>query len=319
MSIVYLIIGIILLLKGGDVLVDGSVSVSRRLNISDIVIGLTVVAFGTSMPELTVNLIASIQGSAEIAIGNVIGSNIANILLILGVAALIAPLPVNRNTVLSEIPFSLMAAILMGFLANAALLSDDRVHLEISRIDGSILLFFFLLFMAYIFIIARENNDICDELPEGAQTIKKSIILIVAGIFMLYLGGKFTVKGAVEIATILGMSKVFIGLTIVAVGTSLPELVTSAMAAKKGNTDIAVGNVVGSNIFNIFWVLGLSSVINPIRFELSSNPDIVMLIFSSCLLLGALLVGKRNTIDQGNGILFLITYIGYLIYLVKRG
>ena len=312
------ILGFVLLIKGADWLVAGATSVAKKYNISDIVIGLTIVSMGTSMPELVVNILASLSGNAEIAVGNVFGSNIANILLILGIAALIYPLPLQRSTVMSEIPFSLMAALLVGFLANAALF-DQYQGLIISRIDGGILLFFFVLFMLYIFSIAREDKQ--NATTEGYQ--EKSMLLssglVLLGMFALFLGGKWTVDGATYIASQLGMSESFIGLTVVAIGTSLPELVTSAVAASRRNTDIAVGNAVGSNIFNILWILGVSAAIHPLPFNVLSNFDILMIIFASTLLILSVSLEKKRAVGRMSGAVFLLCYVGYVVFLLYRG
>jgi cation:H+ antiporter len=265
-----------------------------------------------------VNIMASISGNSDIAIGNVVGSNIANILLILGISAIINPLPIQRNTVISEIPFSLASAILLGFLANAALF-DKTAEMYISHWDGLILLFFFALFMSYIFSLARENKDIGLDVQVHSMSIQKSIGLIALGTLALFLGGKWVVDGAVEIATLFGMSQTFIGLTIVAVGTSLPELVTSAVAAYKKNTDIAVGNVIGSNIFNVLWILGVSASISPLHFDVITNADILVLIGASSLLIMSMATGQRNAIDRWNGYLFVTLYVAYVVYLVLRG
>ncbi|MEJ8801510.1 calcium/sodium antiporter [Pontibacter sp. H249] len=313
------IVGFVFLIKGADILVSGASSIAKRYGLSDMVVGLTIVSFGTSLPELIINILSSLQGQSELAIGNVFGSNVANLLLILGITALICPLPIKRNTILTEIPFSLIATLLVGFLANAALI-DNREELYISRTDGGILLFFFVLFMAYIYNIARTNKD--EVLPEELEEeipLGKAIVYIVLGVIGLFLGGKWVVDGAVDIAQNFGLSESFIGLTIVAIGTSLPELVTSAMAAYRRNIDIAVGNVVGSNIFNLLWILGISALINPLPFDVVSNSDIVMMIVASTLLIITMPVGKKNTIDRWNGILFLLVYIGYIVFLVQRG
>lgn len=314
------VLGFPVLIKGADLLVDGASSLAKRFNVSDFIIGLTIVSFGTSMPELIVNIFASLEGNSDIAVGNIIGSNISNILLILGISAIIAPLPIHRNTVLSEIPFSLTATLLVAYLANAALFGDPGI-LSISRWDGAILLLFFALFMAYIVKIAKENKE---QETLGAEDVQmmllpKSVLYIGIGIFALFLGGKWVVDGAVALAEYFGMSQTFIGLTIVAIGTSLPELVTSAWAAFKGNTDIAVGNVVGSNIFNLLWILGISATIKPLQFSLINNADILVLIVASALMILSMATGRRNAIDRINGVVFVMLYIGYIAYLVYRG
>lgn len=312
-------IGFVILIKGADMLVDGASSIAKRYGLSDMVVGLTVVSFGTSLPELIVNILASMQGQPELAIGNVFGSNVANLLLILGVTALICPLPIKRNTILTEIPFSLIATLLVGFLANATLL-NSRYDLYISRLDGAILLGFFGMFMVYIYNVAKTNKD--EVLPDEetqVMPIGKSILFIAIGAFGLFLGGKWVVDGAVHIAQSMGLSESFIGLTVVAIGTSLPELVTSAMAAYRRNIDIAVGNVVGSNIFNLLWILGISALISPLPFNVMNNSDIIMMILASAMLILAMPIGKRNAIDRFNGIIFLLVYFSYIGYLIMRG
>lgn len=314
------VLGFVLLIKGADVLVTGATSIAKRYGISDMVVGLTIVSFGTSMPELIVNILSSVQGQSELAIGNVFGSNVANLLLILGISAIICPLPIRRATILNEIPFSLIATLLVGFLANATLL-HNRGELYISRLDGGILLFFFVLFMVYIYNVAKTNKEdvATQENATPEASIQKSVLLIIAGVLALFLGGKWVVDGAVQIAQAFGLSESFIGLTVVAVGTSLPELFTSALAAYRRNIDIAVGNVVGSNIFNLLWILGVSALIRPLPFDVVSNSDIVMMVLASTLLILAMPIGRKNAIDRWNGVFFLLVYVGYIAYLVMRG
>lgn len=314
------LVGLFLVIKGADWLVEGAGSLAREYGVSDLVVGLTIVSFGTSLPELIVNLVASLQGNSDLAIGNVLGSNIANTLLILGAAALVGNLPVKRPTVLSEIPFSLAAALLVGFLANTTLFNPGA-GMGIDRPEGVIILFFFFLFMVYILDLARQDRSVLGKSPDatGKGITSRQILQIGAGIISLFIGGKWVVDGAISLATAMGMSEAFIGLTIVAIGTSLPELVTSVVASYKGNSDIAVGNVVGSNIFNLLWILGLSAVINPLDFQVPSNIDILMIILASSLVLVALVVGKGLQIKRIEGAFFLLVYFGYLSYLVMRG
>jgi cation:H+ antiporter len=314
--LVYLlfVIGFVILIKGADLLVDGAASVAKRFKISNIVIGLTVVSFGTSAPELIVNIFASLQGDTELAIGNVIGSNIANILLILGVSAVIFPLVTKENTVWKEIPLSLLAAILLGVMANDIRI-DGTEYSGLTRTDGISLLGFFIVFLYYSFGISKVTSD-----DEGAE-IKylgalRSTIFILLGLAGLVFGGKWIVDGAVKIAEGFNVSQSLIGLTVVAIGTSLPELATSAMAAYKRQTDIAIGNVVGSNIFNIFWILGVSSLINPLPFNNSSDMDILMNILSSLVLFAIMFIGKRHTVERWQGLLMVSLYFVYIIYLV---
>jgi len=314
---ILLAIGFILLIKGADLLVDGASSVGRRLNLSDLAIGLTVVAFGTSLPELFVNIFAGVKGNTDIAIGNVLGSNIANIFLILGLSAVIFPLAVGKGTVWKEIPLSLLAAVVLGIMANDRLIdkSDNSV---LTRIDGLVFLAFFIIFLYYSFGIAKRIEGIDNHLPQKQFGLLKSSLMIVSGLAGLALGGNWIINAAVQIASRLGVSQSLIGLTIVAVGTSLPELATSVVAAYKKNAEIAVGNVVGSNIFNIFFILGLSSVIKPLAFNPGSNMDIGAVILASLLLFLWMFTGKKRSLDRWEGLVFLVLYGGYITFLVLK-
>ena len=314
------VVGFVLLIKGADWLVSGSASVAKKYNISDLVIGLTIVSMGTSMPELIVNILASTSGASEIAIGNVVGSNIANILLILGVAAFIYPLTIKESTVMSQIPFSIIAILLVAFTANAPIFNPDY-SLMISRLDGVVFILFFALFMVYIIKLAREGRaDMIEEAPDKILPMGKSILFILLGMVGLFLGGKWVVDGAIKIAEQFGLSQNLIGLTIVAIGTSLPELVTSAMAAYRKNTDIAVANVIGSNIFNLLWVLGISAMISPMKYDPVVNADIIVLLVATCLIIFSLMTGRaKNQIGKPTGIFFLACYIAYTAFLIYRG
>ena len=314
-EIILLVVGFIFLIKGADFLVDGASSIGRRLKISDLVIGLTVVAFGTSTPELFVNIIASIRGDAGIAVGNILGSNIANILLILGISSIIFPLSVTRGTVWKEIPLSLLAALLLGILVNDQLI-DKKGFSALTRIDGLVLISFFIIFLYYSFSIAKRVEGMDEHVPSKEYGFLKSSLLIIVGLVGLAVGGKWIVEGAVHIASKLGVSQSFIGVTVVAVGTSLPELATSAVAAYKKNPEIAVGNVVGSNIFNIFWVLGLSSLIKPIPFQSRNNIDVSVVILSSLLLFVTMFTGKKRLLDRWEGMVFVLLYISYILLLI---
>lgn len=310
------VLGFVFLVKGADLLVAGASAIGRRFNISEMVIGLTIVSFGTSLPELLVTTVASFNGQAELGLGNVLGSNIANVLIILGVAALVRPLPIPRDTYFIEIPFSILAALLLGFLANANIFYSG--HNTIGREEGAIMLYFFVLFMVYVISASRNKKTEPETAPLIAQPMLKSIILIAIGITGLYFGGGWVVNGATEIARLFGISESVIGLTIVAIGTSLPELVTSAVAAYKNNTDMAVGNAIGSNIFNILWILGFTSVLTPIPFSDHSNQDILMVLISTSALIMAVIVGKRPGISRWEGFIFLMIYSIYLYTLVQR-
>ena len=313
----YLAAGLLILIKCADLMVAGSVSVARKLGVSTLVIGLTVVSFGTSLPEMLVSVNDGLDGNADLAISNIVGSNIANVLLVLGLAAIIRPLPVQNSTVVSEIPFSLTAALLLGFLANAAIFSSVP-ELSISRLDGAILLFFFFLFLLYIYRTSAVDN-LAAELPAEQLSRAREVTYILLGVVGLYVGGQLVVDGAVSVATALGVDDVVIGLTIVAIGTSVPELVASGVAAYRGQTDVAVGNVVGSNIFNILWVVGLTSSLTELPFDLVSNTDLAIVAGSSALILVSLAISRTNSILRWHGAAFVSLYGVYLAYVVARG
>ena len=317
LSYVLLVVGFFLLIKGADILVKGASALAKKYNISDLVIGLTVVAFGTSSPELFVSIMASLKGSTDITVGNILGSNISNILLILGVASIIFPLNVTKGTVWKGIPFSLLAALVLGILANDRLI-DQAPFSMLTRIDGMILLSFFIIFMYYSVSIAKKIDGMEDFVPENQISTFRSISLVLMGLVGLGLGGKWIVDGAVYIALSFGISESFVGLTIVAIGTSLPELATSIIAATRKKVEIAVGNVVGSNIFNIFLVLGVNSIIKPISLHPESNMDIGVVIFSTILLFAYMFTGKRRSLDRWEGIFFIIFYLAYLTFLIIK-
>lgn len=315
---ILLVVGIVLLIKGADLLVDGASSIARRMNVSDLVIGLTVVAFGTSTPELFVNIFSSLKGNTDIAVGNVLGSNIANIFLILGVSSIIYPLTVTKGTVWKEIPFSLLAALILGIMANDHLI-DKTGSSALTRIDGLVFLSFFIIFIYYSLSIAESIEGMEEHVPAKQYGLGKSLLLVLLGLFGLTLGGQWIIDGAVHVAGKFGMSQSLVGLTVVAVGTSLPELATSAVAASKKNVEIAVGNVVGSNIFNIFFVLGVSSIIKPLPFQLRNNIDIAAVILASTLLFTSMFTGKKRSLDRWEGLVFLALYAGYTAFLIIQG
>jgi cation:H+ antiporter len=310
-----IVLGFALLIKGADLLVDGASAVARRFNVSDMVIGLTVVAFGTSAPELAVNLTAAVQDTTDIAIGNVIGSNIANILLILGIAGLIRPLQVTSQTVWREIPMCLLAAFVLAILANDRLIDGNTTN-ALTRIDGIILLCFFVIFIYYTVNSAIQPGRLGEYSAGTAIGSRRPFLFIGIGLAGLVGGGQLIVNGAVAISRHLGISEAVIGLTVVAVGTSLPELATSVIAARKGNADIAVGNVVGSNIFNILFVLGVSAMIQPLPFRAESNLDIGATLLATVLLFVFMFTGRRHALDRWEGGLLSLLYITYLSVLV---
>lgn len=312
---ILLLTGFILLVKGANFLVEGASSLALRLSVSEIAIALTVVAFGTSTPELAVNVFASFQGKDEISLSNVIGSNIANILLILGIAGIIYPIKTEKNTVWREIPFALMSALILLILCNDMLI-DKAAPQIISRSDGLILLTFFIVFLTYTFGISKLEG-------EGISRTKimsglRIILFIVGGLVALTAGGKMVVDSSVKIAEWLGVGEKLIGLTIVAVGTSLPELSTSAVAAYKGKSDIAIGNIVGSNIFNVFFIMGISSLITPVHFTPAFNIDLLILIGASVLLFITMFTGKKRSLDRWEAVLFVVFYSTYVVYLLIR-
>ena len=313
-----LILGFVLVIKGAGFLVDGASSLARRLKVSDLVIGLTVVSFGTSLPELCINILASINGNSEIAIGNILGSNIANILLILGISSIIYPLAVTKGTVWKEIPFSLLAIVVLGILANDKVIEQDSLS-ALTRIDGLVLLSFFIIFLYYIYGIAKSIPGLLEHIPPNAVGLVKISALMVVGLFCLTLGSKWIIDGAVHMATSLGISESVIALTLVAVGTSLPELATSAVAAYRKNVDIAVGNVVGSNIFNIFLILGISPILHPLTFTAPSNVDIAVAVGATLLLFLWMFTGKKRILDRWEGVVFVILYAAYILSLFVRG
>jgi len=312
------IIGFFFLIKGASFLVDGASSLAKKLKIPELVVGLTIVAFGTSMPEFTVNLFASLAHNSDIALGNILGSNIANTLLILGISAIIFPLTVKKSTTWKEIPLSLLAALLVGILGNDFLINGDSIT-GLSRIDGIVLIVFFIIFLYYIFELTKNSQkEASTEVKIKEYNVSKSIFLIIIGLIGLFFGGRWIVNGAIQVATLLGVSQSVIGLTIVALGTSLPELAASAVAAYKKRPDIAVGNVVGSNIFNIFWILGLSAVISPLPFKDTTNIDVLVTMLASLLLFASLFIGKRRVIQKWQGILFILLYITYVVFIIVQ-
>jgi cation:H+ antiporter len=315
-----LIMGLFLLLKGADLLIDGSSSIAAKFKISYLVVGLTIVAFGTSLPELLINIFAAFKGSSEIALGNIIGSNLANILLILGIGALMYPIKITKTTIWKEIPFSILAVVLLIIFSNYYIF-DGIIQDKLLRVHGIILIFFFIIFLYYVLEIAKtdkKNMKLIDSKIK-IYSNKKTYLMIFLGLIGLYFGGKFTIESTIIIAKNIGFSEYFISATIIALGTSLPELITTIIAVFKKKIDLAIGNVIGSNIFNIFWVLGITSVIKPIIFPSIIFIDLMILLIASFLLFLFMFVGSRHSIDKWQGILFIIMYLGYIIFLIFRG
>lgn len=306
-----IIFGFVALIYGANWLVDGASALAKKYNVSDLVIGLTIVAFGTSAPELVVNSVASYDGLSDIVLGNIIGSNNFNLFIILGIASLVYPIAVQRSTIKGEIPISLLITIVFLLLANEFFLDANKV---ISRSDAILML---LLFGGFLFYIFRQMKlETRQETNHTSKPMTKIITLIILGFVGLILGGKLVVDNAILVATDLGVSQKIIGLTIIAAGTSLPELVTSVVAAMKKNSDIAIGNVIGSNIFNILLVIPISSLISPIVFRSNFNQEIGILIAGTLFVFSALVFSKSNKINRWHGFLllgFYLTYTGYLI------
>jgi cation:H+ antiporter len=323
MSIVYIVIGIVLILWGADKLTDGASALARRMKVSEIVIGLTIVAFGTSMPEFVVSFISALKNSPDLAIGNIVGSNIFNAFAIVGCAAVVAPMTISKNTVKKDIPFALLASVVLIAVSlnptiHISQMVDSQWHIlngNISRIDGLILLFFMGLFLVYTFKIAKDGVE--PENPEIKQMKKSKItFFIVAGLLTLIFGGEIFVEGASEIARSFGVSESVIGLTLVACGTSLPELATSIVAARKGSSAIAIGNVIGSNVFNILAILGITALIAPMKIIGITMIDMV------AMLLGILFLWffsyTKYKINRWEGVLLILMFVVYLVWIISQ-
>ena len=315
--LILFVLGFVLLIKGADFLTDGACSVAEKLKVSDLAIGLTIVSFGTTLPEFVVSIIANGRGNSGIAIGNILGSNIANILLVLGVSAIISPIIVRKKTVWVEIPLSFMAVFVLGVLVNDDLLYGAASS-SLTKSDGVVLLFFFAIFMVYVSTIPLQNSKNEQHEPKQIKTWHV-VLMILGGSVAISLGGKWVVDGAVHLARILGMRESVIGLTIVAMGTSLPELATCAIASYKKKSDISMGNVLGSNILNIFWVLGCSSIIQPISLKKDVNSDLVFTMLVSLLLFLMMFIGKSKVLHRRKGALFLLIYGFYMTFAFIKG
>jgi cation:H+ antiporter len=311
LAVFFLIIGLILLFKGGDMLVEGSISIAKKLNVSDFVIGLTLVAVGTSFPELFVSIVSNNHNLADLLVGNILGSSIANILLILGLSAFLTKIYLPHNLIWREIPFSALAVIVFFIMANDFIFLNGSNNF-ISVSDGLILLIFYLIFLYYIFSEDKSKN-ILPSFSTPKHPLPIALFVAFIGSVFLYLGAEFTINGASNIARALGISEKFIGLSIVAIGTSLPELITSLVSLFKRNHNILVGNVVGSNIANIFFVLGLSASLKSIPYNPSANIDVFMAFVASFVLFLAMIFNKKSFLSRFEGTLFLIIYILYLL------
>ena len=314
LSILKLVIGFVLLVKGADLFVDGSSSVAKKFHIPTVVIGLTIVAFGTSAPELAVSMSAALKGSNDIAIGNVVGSNIFNTLVVLGASAALTPIAVEKGIIKKDYPLSIFAAVLLAVLSLDILFGADAM--VISRVDGIILLVCFAFFLYSTIKSALSGKTEVEEEEIKNIPIWKSLLFIVIGLAGIVFGGDLSVEGAKEIARFFGLSEALIGLTIVAFGTSLPELVTSVIAAKKGESDIAVGNVVGSNIFNVFLIIGASATILPMNVSTSYVFDMAVLV--ATMVIPFVVIAKTKKVSRAQGLIMIAAYIAYTAYLIIR-
>ncbi|WP_455538971.1 calcium/sodium antiporter [Terrisporobacter sp.] len=315
MSFIFLLIGFFFLIKGADFFVEGAVSIARKFNVPSMIIGLTIVAMGTSAPEAAVSITSSLAGQNDMSVANVVGSNFFNILIVLGISSILKNLPVQKNTINKDTPL---------LIISCALLLLFSFNLNINRIEGLVFLAFFVYFSITTIKNAKKNNN--ESTNEAATTaeleikddmsIFKTILFSIIGIIGIVLGGDMVVDSATKIATTFGMSANLIGLTIVALGTSLPEFVTSVIATKKGETEIAIGNIIGSNIFNILLILGLAASITPITISMFAFIDIIFMTFITLLLF--LFIKKNNSLSKVQGYIFVIIYIAYMTYTIIR-
>lgn len=313
--IILIILGFILLIKGADFLVEGASNIAKKFHIPEIIIGLTIVSIGTSMPELFVSITSAIDGYPDMAVGNIVGSNIANLLLILGLSSIIKAVKFKRETRLIEIPMCLGISVLFVILCNLG-------H-NVTRVDAGILIALFVLFIGYTIVMAKKGEEfdkedddekVTDKTKSSKSTIK-DIVFLILGAVLLKLGGDLTVNNAVEVAKFFGLSEKIISVTILAIGTSLPELVTSVSAAIKGKSDIAIGNILGSNIFNMLLIIGVSAMIKPIVYNTSYNLDMIFLIGGTLILSLFPIIPPKNKMSRGNGAVYVLMYIGYLVSL----
>lgn len=312
-SIILIALGFVLLIKGADFLVDGASNIAKKFHIPEIIIGLTIISIGTSMPELFVSITSAIDGFPDMAMGNVIGSNIANLFLILGLSAIVKSIPFKKETRLIEIP--------LCFFISVIFFAICFIGQDVSRIDAGILIALFIAFIIYTIVMAKKGEEFDkednkeveeEETNKGKWSTLKDICFIILGVVALKFGGDLAVDNAVKVATILGLSEKIISVTILAIGTSLPELVTSVSAAAKGKSDIAVGNILGSNIFNMLLIIGTSAAIKPIVYNMSYNKDLIILLAGTLVLALFPLIPPKNEMSRMNGIIYVLMYVGYM-------
>lgn len=316
MTYVLLLIGFALLIKGADYFVEGSSSIASLLKVPPILVGLTIVAFGTSSPEATVSIIAALEGNADVAVGNVVGSNIFNITFVVGLTAFLNPLKVENATIRKEIPFTFLGSMTLLVLISDIALKTSDINI-INRSEGIILLLFFAVFMYYILEAARNNRTAVTEDAPKEKKWGKYILLTLGGLAAIIFGGDLVVDNSIKIAYSFGMSETLVGLTIVAIGTSLPELVTSITAAIKKQSEIALGNIVGSNIFNILFVLGASSIISPLPVDPKIFIDVFLMILFTVVLF--FFTKSEYRIAKSEGIILATAYIVYMVFIILRG
>jgi len=309
-SVLFILVGFVLLIKGADFLVDGSSNIAKKFHIPEIIIGLTIVSIGTSMPELFVSVTSALDGYSDMAMGNIIGSNVCNLLLILGISTIIKPVKFQKETRLIEIPMCFILTVIFMIICN--------INKDVSRNDAILLIVLFILFILYTIFMGIKGNSLEEKKEEEQKeniSVLKSIFYIILGVIGLKIGGDLTVDHSVMIAEQFHISEKVISLTILAIGTSLPELVTSVTAAIKGNSDIAIGNIIGSNIFNMLLIIGVSSMISPIAYNVSYNLQMYILLGGTLLLAFFPVIPPRNEMSRSNGIIYLMSYIVYLALL----
>lgn len=324
LQLIIMLLGFLLLVKGADFLVKGGSDIAKKFHIPELVIGLTIVSIGTSLPELMVSVTAALEGHSDLSIGNVIGSNISNLLLILGLCSIIRNLKFKNETKYFESPFAIIVTILLFVLANNNLMGQPNM---ITRAEGFILLSLCIIFIIYNIIMSKKGEEFdgiskdlvfIDTKMSSSRFVIKAILFIIIGSIFLKFGGDFVVNSSTKIARILGMSEKLISLTIISIATSLPELITSMIAAKRGEIDLAIGNIIGSCIFNILLIIGTSALISPINYSTSYNKDMVILIIATVLLGLFPFIGKKNEMTKANGILFFGGYIAYMAFLIVQ-
>jgi len=313
MAYILFVVGIYLLVKCSEMIVEGSSSLAKRLGVSSMIVGLTVVAFGTSLPELVVNIFATFSNSPEIVYGNILGSNISNIFLVLGISAIVFKKGIKIPNIWNEVPFALFSAVVLLILTSKLSFSGDPNYL--TRMNGVFLLSIFVLFIYYVFQRVRKGKG-KDLLPDKKISEKRSSLKILLGLIGIYFAGKWIVGGVTTMATYFGIGEFFISATVIAVGTSLPELAVSISAVLRGQEELAVGNVIGSNIFNVLFVLGIVPIIRPLAIPSYVFFDVLLMVIATLILIVFMFVGKKNELTRKEGIILVLLYLAYIAYLI---